>query len=374
MMLWILIAVLTAVAALSVLIPLARSRQSSEDRTTSADEAVYREQLDAIEVELERGLIDADAAEAARTETARRLLTAHQRTQEKTQAGPGITRRRAAQGLAILVLPMIALGFYLGIGSPDLTDQPLAARLNVPAEDQSVDVLVARVEQHLAANPEDGQGWAIIAPVYMTRGLPQESARAYANALRLLGPKQEWFTDMGEALAMANHGNVDAKARQAFEQAVKLDSEAVKPRFFLALALGQEGKTSDAIKAWETLLDGADETANWVQAARQELANLTGMEPALAGPSASDMAAAEDMADDDRQSMIQTMVEGLAARLEVNGGTSAEWNQLIRAYMVLGEKDNAIKALKSAEDAFAEKPDDLARIKDAAGQLGLTGS
>ncbi|MCK7611635.1 c-type cytochrome biogenesis protein CcmI [Roseibium sediminicola] len=377
MIFWILIAGLTAVAALSVLVPLSRTRRLPETVASQADEAVYREQLNAIETELERGLIDADTAEAARTEIARRLLAAH----ERVKAAPGASRPKTglklAQAVAVLALPAVTFGLYLLLGTPDLPDQPLHARLTAPAEGQSVDVLVARVERHLADNPEDGQGWAVVAPVYLSLGQPRASAKAYANAIRILGPKQEWLTDMGEALAIAEQGLVTAEAQRAFEQAVALEPSAVKPRFFLAIALGQEGRKVDAIAAWEALLDGADPTAAWVGAARQELARLTGETPNMTaprGPSQEDIAAAADMSRDDQQAMIRGMVSGLAERLTTEGGSVEEWNRLIRAYMVLGDKAEAEKALASAQAAFAENQNDLSRIKDAARQLGLSGS
>ncbi|GAB4516519.1 MAG: c-type cytochrome biogenesis protein CcmI [Roseibium sp.] len=377
MIFWILIALLTAAAALSVLIPLTRVRTAPEGAPIHADEAVYREQLAAVDAELERGLVDADAAEAARTEIARRLLAAHDRDDgAPRQVGKG-PRLKVAQAVAVLALPALACGLYLLIGSPGEPDQPLVARLTAPAQTQSVDVLVARVERHLAENPEDGQGWAVVAPVYMTLGQPRASARAYANAIRILGPRQAWLTDMGEALTIANQGLITADARAAFEQAVTLEPDAVKPRFFLALALGQEGRAEEAIAAWRKLLDGADPSAAWAEAARQELAALTGERPAapgLPGPTGAEVAAAQEMTADDRQAMIRGMVSGLSERLHADGGSVEEWNRLIRAYMVLGDRQEAEKALEAAQAAYAGKPEDLSRIMDAAGQLGLTGS
>ncbi|GAB2185032.1 c-type cytochrome biogenesis protein CcmI [Roseibium sp. LAB1] len=375
MVFWILIALLTGAATLSVLVPLSRTRRRKEAASSSADEAVYREQLAAIETELERGLIDIEAADAARTEIARRLLAAHDRDDTAKQDAPQSGRLKLAQGLALLVLPVAAFGLYFVLGSPDLPDQPLLSRLTAPAEEQSVDLLVARVERHLAENPEDGQGWAVIAPVYLSLGQPQASAKAYSNAIRILGPRQTWLTDMGEALTIANQGLVTADARAAFEQAVALEPGAVKPRFFLALALGQEGRNDDAIAAWQALLEGADETAAWVGAARQEMARLTGETPAantLRGPSQEEVAAAGEMNADDRQAMISNMVAGLAERLSTEGGSVEEWNRLIRAYMVLGKKQDAEKALAEALSAYADKPEDLSMIKDAASQLGLS--
>ncbi|ASP31974.1 c-type cytochrome biogenesis protein CcmI [Labrenzia sp. VG12] len=377
MVFWILIACLTALAALSVLVPLARSGRQHTAEAAKADEAVYRDQLNAIETELERGFIDAETAEAARTETARRLLAANQRAADEPRQSHQGARLRAAQGVALLVLPVAACGLYLFLGSPGEPDQPLQARLSAPAEGQSVDVLVARVERHLANDPEDGQGWAVIAPVYLRRGQPEASANAYANALRLLGPRQDWLTDMGEAITIANRGLVTADARRAFEQAVELEPTAVKPRFFLAIALGQEGRKEDAVAAWQALLEGADETEIWVPAARQELAALTWQGPegeSRPGSSREDIAAAGDMTAEDRQAMIMNMVDGLASRLDSDGGSVEEWNRLINAYMVLGNKPEAEAALAKALAAYKESPEQLSVIKDAAGQLGLSGS
>lgn len=376
MTLWILIAVMTAVAALSILVPMSKKRLPEEDAAgRAADEAVYRQQLDEVEKDLERGLIDDEAAGAARTEIARRLLAAHERA-EKAEAAPKASwPLRLGQIVAIVGLPLMALGTYLMIGSPDLPDSPLAARMSAPPQDQSVEVLVARVEKHLAANPQDGQGWDVLAPVYMRIGKPREAARAYQHAVRLLGPNVRRMTDLGEALTVANDGIVSADARGAFEQAIKLDKTAVKPRFFIALALGQEGKKDEAIAAWQDLLKDADPRAAWVPVARQNLAALDGAVPPVAenlpGPDREQMAAAADMSAADRQQMIAGMVGRLADRLNAEGGTPAEWSRLIRAYAVQGKKDEAEAALKNASDAYADDPAALGQIRAIAGQLGL---
>ena len=65
--------------------------------------------------------------------------------------------------------------------------------------------------------------------------------------------------------SQANQGIVTADARAAFERARAADPGAVRPRFYLALALGQEGKTDEAIAAWQELLAGAPPGAPWVE-------------------------------------------------------------------------------------------------------------
>lgn len=376
MILWILIAVLTAAAALSILVPLSKKRADGEEvHEQAADEAVYRQQLAEVDKDLERGLVNQEAADAAHAEIARRLLAAHDRAGTEEAAPQAAWPLRLGQIAAIVALPIVALGLYLVIGSPDMPDQPLFARMSAPAQQQSVEILVAKVEKHLAANPEDGQGWDVLAPVYMRLGKPREAAQAYQHAIRLLGPTVRRMTDLGEALTVANGGIVSADARGAFDQAIKIDQTAVKPRFFIALALGQEGKKDEAKAAWNDLLKGADPKEAWVPAARQELAALDGKTPpmagALKGPNQEQMAAAQDMTAGDRQQMIQGMVKQLSDRLATDGGSPAEWVRLIRAYMVLGDKDKAKAAYKQAAAAFEGDQAAMTQINGIAGQLGL---
>ena len=51
---------------------------------------------------------------------------------------------------------------------PGVPAQPLAARLADPNGD--INVLIAKAENHLAVNPNDGAGWDLLAPIYMRNG------------------------------------------------------------------------------------------------------------------------------------------------------------------------------------------------------------
>ncbi|SHL65571.1 c-type cytochrome biogenesis protein CcmI [Roseibium suaedae] len=386
MIFWILIAALTAAAALTVLVPFARAnagRSGASLTGAAADAAVYRQQLAEVDKDLERGVIDAEAARAARAEIARRLLSAADA--ETAEAGSPVLAnwpRKLVFVVAAMLLPAGAFGIYTAIGEPDQPDQPLIARLSAPAETQSVQMLVARVERHLADNPNDGEGWAVLAPVYLRMGNAQSAAQAYFNTIRLLGPTAKRQADYGEALTMANNGIVSADANAAFEKSVELDPKMAKARFFLALALGQEGKTDAAVAAWNALLDGADPNEPWVPAAQRQLAELKGgpvaapgaaggQGEALPGPSAADVTAAQSMNADDRTAMIRGMVENLAGRLADGGGTVDEWLRLIRAYVVLDDKGKAEEALASARQNLADDAGALSQINAFASEAGL---
>ncbi len=369
-------AVLAAAASLSVLVPLYRSSGGGRSQRGQAM-AIYRDQLSEVDRDLDRGVIAESEAAAARTEIARRLIRAGGEA-----ASDGGTGRERARRVAIIVaigMPIAALAFYLVIGSPQLPGEPLAARLSAPPDKQDLPTLVARIEAHLVANPDDGQGWEVLAPVYMRLRRYDDAVKAYGNAARLLGATAQREADLGEAMVSASGGLVTAKARAAFEQAAKLDASAVRPRFYLAVALGQEGKTADAVAAWKALLDGAPDNAPWVAIAQAELAKLQGgasgsgnaAAEAPAGPTTADINAANQMLPADRMKMIEGMVAQLAAKLDANPADSAGWARLIRSYMVLNRPDDAKAALAKARAALAADATALASVNDAAKAAGV---
>ena len=366
-------AALAAVASLSVLIPLYRGRVRRPAGAPAL--SIYRDQLGEVDRDLDRGLIGAGEAEAARTEIARRLLRADEAGRTEVAAAPERARRIAAT-VAVIAMPAIALGLYLVFGSPQLPDRPLAARLSAPVDEQDIGTLVARVEARLAAAPADGRGWALIAPVYLRLGRYDDAARALANANRLLGSDPVREADLGEALVEVNQGLVTADARGAFERARAADPSAVRPRFYLALALSQEGRTAEATAAWQELLAGAPPGAPWVEVARGQLAKLDAAPPPAAGrgapppgPSAADVDAAANMPQADRIAMINGMVAQLAERLRGAPDDPEGWARLVRSYMVLGRDQDAKAALADAREKLAA--DKRAPVDKVAEEFGL---
>lgn len=375
MILWIAMALMTAIASLSIVVPLYRRRRASRS-SDQLELSIFRDQLSEVDRDFARGLIGENEADAARTEISRRILRVGDATQQDSQRDPAPARRLAV-AVALVGVPLAALGVYLSLGSPGLPDEPIAARLSAPAQEQDIAVLIARVEAHLASNPNDGRGWEIIAPVYIRLGRYKDAVSAFENAVRLLGPTAEREADLGEAITLASGNVVTPEARAAFKQAIALDAHAVMPRFYLAIALEQEGRTDDAITAWRELLRDAPKGAPWAIMAHESLARLGGLpaegpEPvAEPGPSAGDVKAAATMKPEERMTMIRGMVDSLAARLEANPDDPEGWARLIRSYMVLGQTADASAALGKARDEFGGDPAKLAIVESEARQSGL---
>jgi cytochrome c-type biogenesis protein CcmH len=384
-LIWVILACLTAIVLLVLLRPLA-APGANDHAPEALDSAVYRDQLGEIDSDRARGLIGEEEADAARVEIARRLLAADSKAHAvdgaKSDSGPA---RAAMIGVA-LALPLLALGLYLAYGSPRLPDQPLAVRLQDPASDQNLEALVARVEARLREHPEEGEGWDVIAPVYMGWRRYPDAADAYAQAVRLLGESAKRLSGQGQALVLANNGVVTEDARHALERAVELDASLIEPRVLLAIAKEQDGQFQAAIEDWRALLGEAGGDAPWRETVEKRIAadeaRLAGKPVAEAetpaagpqserGPSASDIAAAQTMSPAERQAMIERMVQGLAAKLDQDGSDLPGWLKLVRAYSVLDREDDAVKALQRAKSQFSGNTQAQEQLDALAAELGL---
>lgn len=366
MMLWLILALMTAAAIMAVIWPLGRRAEPAQ---AGNDIAVYRDQLEEIERDVAAGSIGATEAAAARVEVSRRLIAAADVAE--IAAKPTVRGKRIAAVVALVVVPAIAAAFYLRLGSPDLPGQPLAQRTVPP--DQSIMALVERVETHLEQSPNDGRGWELLAPVYLRLERFDDAVRARRNALGLLGPTADRESDFGEALMAAANGVISEEAKAAFDRAMALDASNVKARYFSGLAAEQDGKPADAATIWRKLVADAPAGAPWVGFVRQSLARVDPAQAAAPGPSSADVAAAGEMSGDQRNQMIRGMVERLAARLKQDGSDPEGWLRLVRAYMVLGERDKARAAANDARGALAGAPDKLRQFDDSVKGFGLDG-
>jgi cytochrome c-type biogenesis protein CcmH len=370
MTLWFVLALMTAAAIFAVMWPLARRAPLSR----GSEVAVYRDQLDEIGRDRAAGLIGEREAEAARIEVSRRLLGAADAISTARSPVRSIRMRRAAAFVALILLPLGTAGFYLLLGSPQLPGQPLEARNDAPQREQrSTTELVVKIEAYLEKNPEDGQAWDLLGPVYMRLGQYADAVRARKNALRLLGSTAGRESDLGESLTGAANGVVTDEAKQAFDRAAALDPRDVRARYFQGLVAEQEGRPKEAAAAWQALLADAPPGAEWSGFVRESLARVdaSAAAPTRPGPSPTDVAAANELTPEQRSGMIQGMVARLAERLKREGSDVDGWIMLVRSYAVLGAREQAGAAVADARRALAGDPDKLRHLEESIAQESL---
>ncbi len=366
MALWFVFALMTAAAVFAVLWPLGRGQRPQRG---GSEATVYKDQLAEIERDVAAGLIAAPEAEAARIEISRRLLAAAD-SERDIPASTSTTLRRAVAVVALAGLPVLAVALYLPLGSPRLPDFPLSQRAQAPAASQPLDNLVAQVEAHLEKNPSDGRGWNVLAPVLLKLGRFDDAVRAYRNVIAYDGDSASRRADLGEAIGAAAGGVVTAEAKAEFERAIALNPDEAKASYFLGVAAEQDGRPPEAASIWRAMLGKAPPDAPWRPLVQAALARVGATAPALSDDT---MAAAKDMTEPDRNAMIRGMVDRLATRLKQNGDDVEGWLRLVRAYMVMGDRDKASSASADARQAVANDAERLRTLNEGLKNLGLDG-
>jgi cytochrome c-type biogenesis protein CcmH len=282
-----------------------------------------------------------------------------------------------------------------------------AANPSGAAADPHVDMAeaVRKLVVQLQAHPDDLNSWVLLARSYIELDRFKDAADAYKHAVDLSGQKPELLGDWAEALVLAADGAVTPEAQQAFQTALADPDSVPRSRYYLALAKLQAGDPKTAIQSWVDLEAEAPADADYLPLLRRRIAEATkaaGVDPAslktsagvprkppppeaaakphVSPPAAPPAAQAESappaaqaestmptsgqvaetakatasMSPQEREKMINGMVERLADKLKQNPDDIDGWNRLGRSYMILNQpakaQDAYARAVKLAPD------------------------
>ncbi len=391
MILWMILTVMVALAAVGVTIPLVRRYEQRPSRADALE--VLKTQLAEVDTQVAGKLIGDTEAEALRAEIKRRILTESRDTEQPARPIPHAAMPWVALGL-VAIVALSATAIYAMMGHPELTsgtpapEQAASAAPDAKHPMGDISSMIAQLENKLAAQPNDAQGWQMLGWSYMRTGRPADAAKAYGRAVALDPGNVEYVSAQGEAMVQAE-GKVSDDAASVFRGALKLDPADPRARYFLAIWRDQQGDHQGAMNDWIALIKSAPPDAPWVAQVRDyaqtrakelnmdiagKLPPVPAMPAAAPGPSSDQVAAASQMSDSQRQAMIHAMVDRLADQLKANPKDSGGWVRLMRARMVLGDKDQAAKDYLAARQAFAGTPAAQAALQEAAKSLGVPGA
>jgi len=433
MTLWLILTIMTSVAAVMLSAPFIRRFDRPQGETAGSIE-VYRDQLKEVENELRQGLIDDAQAESARVEIKRRTLAADRIDKPVMPEFSGHERSFAAIGVTGIVI-LGSVGLYAATGSPELLSmqgsaavqrasatfgretsipERISASIQAPASEgrgssrpqaglPPVDEMIQRLATRLLQNPKDGEGWRTLGWSYFSIGQYSDAADAYGKAIELNPDAADIRSARIEALVSSADGVVTADANDAIVDTLKIDPQNARARFFNGLAKEQAGDKASALTDWIQVLKDSNSDEPWVPDLKSRISALErdlGVDagarattqpaagggllerlrvpgawqaspPIEKGPSPRDVETAEAMPAAERAAMIRGMVDGLANRLEQSPRDADGWIKLIRSRVVLGDTEQAKQALARGLEVFREEPQQQDRIAAVARQLGL---
>lgn len=278
---WTISALLAVTALLFVVLPLLTYRPRVRSSRRDANLAIYRDQLRETNADFAAGTLSAEQHEKARRELQARLL---EDMAVDDAAGTPVRHGRGAAIVASIAVPLLVFGLYFAVGNPQAIQSGGTADAGAThgMTAQQVEALVERLAARMRENPDDPEGWILLARSYGAINRFDQAVQAYANAAARLPRDAQLLADYADVLAMAQGRRLQGEPEKIIARALKID-----PRNFKALALAgsaafEKKDYAEAIRYWERILPLVPpdaESARTIQANIAEARSLGGTAP-----------------------------------------------------------------------------------------------
>uniref|UniRef100_UPI00359450D5 c-type cytochrome biogenesis protein CcmI n=1 Tax=Thiocapsa sp. TaxID=2024551 RepID=UPI00359450D5 len=264
---WILTAGLMGLALFFVALPLLRPEKATE--APEQDElnlTVFKQRLQELDADLAGGFLEQDRYAAARRDLERDLL-------RDIPGELAASRRRGASGgrwMAIVLavaVPTGAVLIYNEVGHREIIERLEGAALNGEAqalvgpdgqELPPLEVLVERLAERLAEDPNNVDGWLTIGRTYFTMRRPEQALEAVSRAYELAPERPEVMLAYAEAIAANSNNSLEGKPATLIEQVLAAEPDNASARWLSGMLYYQRGQFTAAATAWQRILDEID--------------------------------------------------------------------------------------------------------------------
>lgn len=256
---WIICAVLLIVALPFMALPLWRgssgndTANDNEIQRDAANLEILRDQLAELEADLRDGLLTQDAYEQGKRELQARLLEEVKITELPTRR-PRHPAKILAVVLAIL-LPLVSVPLYLTLGNTKALlqqqDTGMAGDLGVIRSEAKL----LELEEKLAQQPENPDGWVVLARSYSELQRFPEAVRAYGQLVKLVPDEAQVWASYADVYAMTNNQSLLGEPTRFLNKALELDGNNTMALALSGSAAMERGDYAAAIRHWTKLAD-----------------------------------------------------------------------------------------------------------------------
>ena len=236
-----------------------KSEAKKTDANASANVIIYQDQLEELAADLKAGLIGEDQYQQEQESIERRLLEDVKGRAPHTGRAPSTRTSVIVYGLSVFI-PVGAVAFYLFVGNPKAlssapaTVPPSATQPAGQMSPQQIAANVDKLAERLKQNPNDAQGWLMLARSYVMLERYSDAAKAYERVTTLNANDAGSWADYAEALAMTNGQNLAGKPTEAINRALQIDPANQKALDLAGSAAYQAGDYQKSISYWQQLL------------------------------------------------------------------------------------------------------------------------
>ncbi|MCK5667996.1 MAG: c-type cytochrome biogenesis protein CcmI, partial [Gammaproteobacteria bacterium] len=254
---WLLITLMIVVSLLIALRPLLSRNARQNNKDDQAHISVYRLRLDELAADEKNGVITSTQAECMRKELEQNFLQTIENqpvndnaTEEDTSSEP----RWGTVTVIAVVIPLVAIGLYLLLGSPDAINPHKETPLAKVEQQHSVTEMIIQLEAKLEQEPTDVEGWNMLARSYMTLRDFEKAVMALQRLYELVGDETDVLIRYADALTMLHGGKLSGKPQELIEKALALEPEHPIGLWLGGMAFAEQGEYQAAIDYWNRLL------------------------------------------------------------------------------------------------------------------------
>ena len=276
---WLLVAAMTALALLFIVPPLLSRKPSSQLDHDQINTAVIKQQLVELSSDLDAGKLDKAAYAAARHDLERALLDDVNNASEPHTA---VERSgRWASGILAMTVPATALFLYHQLGSQVAVEtNNQISEMTTGSSGLSVEAMIEKLANRLKEDPDNAEGWVMLASSYASLNKFGKAAEAYKEALQRTGDHPQLLTNYADTLAMASGGDFTDEVGELLKTALKLQPDNVKALWLMGHWHYQRKQHNESLSLWEiasALLPADSENAVALNQQIQFVRNKLGM-------------------------------------------------------------------------------------------------
>ncbi|MDO9101659.1 MAG: c-type cytochrome biogenesis protein CcmI [Candidatus Nitrotoga sp.] len=285
---WLIVGALIVFTLLVLLPPLLRRGNSSISTTPSeVNLSVFRDQLRELDADLAAGTLNEVQYQNARSDLESRVLQDSGSAEIATAPSTDSRWGNASIAALVIAVPLLAISLYFILGTPaGLKPQIPTEAVDEahPATPEQFEAMVTWLAERLKAEPDNADGWVMLARSYTALNRYQDASAAYSRAVELQPDNASVLADHADILAMLKQ-TLQGEPEKIIQQALKIDPNNLKALSLAGSAAFERRDYQSAIKLWQKILDVLPPNSpivDSVSASISEARRLAGLPPATA--------------------------------------------------------------------------------------------